>query len=155
MKGQLGQFLHEVKVTREYPVASGAGFELSGSLGDSVVAWDGTVLKASVLAGTRFNPPVAILDGAKKETKIPWKGRMYMAGKTLEGSGSLDQREGVWSADQRLKAIQTDLVLQLGDRTLKVTTIYVRGKGPVSQKQWTITGINETYDFGFEWLGGP
>lgn len=151
-KGQLGQFLHEMKVTRPYPVAKGQGWELTGSLGDSVLAWQGSVLYASVLSGTRYNPPLPLVDGSKKETTLTWKGNLYMAGKLHKATAVTEQKEGDFGGK---KAIETDLMIDMGQRKIKVTTVYVRGRGPVSQKQWSIDGINQTYDFGIDIIGEP
>lgn len=151
-KGQLGQFLNEVKVTRAFPVAKGQGWELTGSLGDSVLSWQGSILYATVLSGTRYNPPLPLVDGGKKETTLPWKGNIFMAGKLYKAKAETEQKEGDFNGK---KAIETDLMVDMGQKKIKVTTLYVRGKGPVSQKQWSIDGINETYDFGIELIGDP
>lgn len=151
-KGQLGQFLHEVRVTRPYPVAKGQGWELTGSLGDSILSWQGSTLYASVLAGTRYNPPMPLVDGSKKETTLTWKGNIFMAGKLYKAKAETEQKESDFNGK---KAIETDLLVDMGQRKIKVNTVYVRGRGPVTQKQWLIDGINETYDFGIELIGEP
>ncbi len=154
-KNHLGQFLHSVKVTRDVPTSIGPGFELRGSMGDSTLVWDGPILRASVLAGTRFNPPIRLLNGKLKEANLTWKGKAYAAGKTVDATAEVVQEEGEWSSDMRRKATKTKLTLRMPDKTLTVETLYVKGIGPVSQSQRDSTGNGSDFEIGMEHLSGP
>lgn len=154
-RNHLGQFLHAVKVTREVPTSIGKGFELQGSMGDSVVCWDGTILRGVVLAGSRYNPPIPLLDGSKKEAKLSWKGKVYAGGKTQEATAEIAQSEAEWTSDMRRKATGTTLTLKTAEKTFKVVTTYVRGIGPVSQNQHVSVGKNESFELGIDHLSGP
>lgn len=152
----LGVFLHTVKVTRETPTPLGMGYELRGSLGDSIVVWDGPILRATVLSGTRFNPPLPLLDSTRAEAELSWKGRMHSAGKTLEATATLKQTNTEWGTGNKVKATQTDLTIRSAERTVTVTTIYVRSRGPVSQTQHvSIANGQPAFEVSLEHLNGP
>lgn len=154
-KNHLGQFLHSVKVTREIPTSVGLGYELRGALGDSILAWDGAILRASVLAGTRFNPPIRLLNASGKTATLTWKGKAYAGGKTVDASAVVTQGEGEWNSDMRRKATKTTMVLTMPDKTLTIETLYVAGIGPVSQSQRETTGGISDFELSMEHISGP
>jgi hypothetical protein len=152
----LGRFLNTVKVTREVPTQMGMGYELRGWMGDSILVWDGSILKATVLSGTRFNPPIPILDGAQAEATLKWKGRVHSAGTTEDATADLKQTSTEWGSGNKVKATETNLNLVTSARTLTVNTVYVRGKGPVSQSQHVSVGsAQSSFEVSLEYLHGP
>lgn len=153
---QFGTFLQSSKVTRELPVSAGNGYEIVGTLGTSTVAWSGPKLLATVLAGTRYNPAIPLLDGGKKEGKWTWSGHIYAGGKTYPAAAQIEQSEDNWEREIKRKATKTVVTITFPEHEITVETLYVRGIGPVSQTQRLKTkGGADQFDVSLEYLSGP
>ncbi len=152
----LDNFINTVEVVKTVPGEAGANFVLDGTLGTSLLAWKDGILRATSLAGDRFNPPLPMLDGNKTTSNLLWEGTVYASGKTYKASGTLVQEEGsVEVNSMKRKGLNTVLTLKFPDRSIKVESSYVRGIGLISQNQWTTLGTKEPFNRGLIYLAGP
>lgn len=138
-----------LKVGPKIAVGSVEGRVLSGSFGESRMAWDGPKLIASQLSNSRFNPPIPLF----REDKIPekkkqreqefvnvdeWKGRVESFDSARSGSALLQQRRSQLDVNGRkLNVIESLLTISLGKSEIEIRTIFERGKGILRQEQRT------------------
>lgn len=147
----------QIEVTKPARVGNDLGWELrSPHLGPLTLAWQGPVLKTSLLSGTAFDPPLPMLDvsagfripdkepPAPKKGKRPlgeasWAGRMRIAGVWHDASAHLvqtllDKKD----PDKKLARSEAEgcrvaMTLTWGDQTREILTSYVRGRGIIRQ----------------------
>lgn len=158
VKTGLPESVDKVKVTREVPVADTVGFELSGAMGLSRMAWKGETLVASVLGNSRFSPPLPLLNSIEEKQTTKWKGRMYSQGRTYEATATLSQEPTPLTREARkYQAVKTTLLIRLNDRELEVQTWYAPGVGILNQVQRTRTGDESVgrFDVELDYLSGP
>lgn len=139
----LTTFVAKVRVQRRVPVGDALGYELTGTMGTSRVAWRGNELVASMLSQTRFNPPLRLaVAGAKGQAKNPykaaWKGNVEWFGKARSGVAVLQQsadRVRIGSAE--VPATLSVVRLATDNRTVELSSWFVDGIGLVRQEQRT------------------
>lgn len=121
--------VEDLSVTRSISVADVQGWEVSGAMGNSRLAWKGQTLLVEDLPGTRLSPAIPILLGESVKTSAKWSG----IAKTLSGS-----REA--TAD----IVQAKDTVTIGGRTYetKRSEITLRGLGaPIILTTWFNEGI--------------
>lgn len=145
-------YVEPVKVARELSVAGTRGFELSGPMGTSRLAWKGGVLLADRYVNVRLEPPMPVLAGGRDEATMRWTGRLMGLGPGKPAEASLSQRpEALRVGTRQVQAIRTDLTLQDGTRRIEVVSWYEDGVGLVRQEHRT----DGRLDVQLELLAGP
>lgn len=150
VRGKFSRFVEPVTVSRRMSVAGGVGYEVSGPLGRSRLAWKGNRLVADRLNDSRFEPPLPLLipgyDGTEK-----WHGRMSFMGKVSPAATTLVQKaEEVKIGTRKYTTVAATLTLRCDGRRIELTSWYSPGIGIIRQTQWT----NGLEDFSIELLSG-
>jgi hypothetical protein len=141
-----------IVVDRALAVGNGPGFELSGPLGLTRMAWNGRLLVASQLAGTGFKPPIPMLDPSLPEKPVVWNGEIRGPLSSAPAQATLThEMSTTLLAGVRQPAIKTTLSLKLSGHHLDLLTWWVRGIGIAEQTQRT-DGVQ---DVELSWLSGP
>lgn len=128
-----------VKVVRELSVANTRGFELSGPLGTSRLAWTETGLVAERLNNTQFIPPLPLVSNVDNDKGTRWKGRVINADRTTAAtalqvqSNDPDTMIGV----QKTATVRSTVNLKMGASELELITWFQSGQGIVMQEQRT------------------
>lgn len=151
----LAEFVEPVKVVSTAPAAGTKGFQLSGNLGTSRLAWKGKVLCASELPNLAVAPnssPFPLLVADDPTATRAWSGSVMLSGKTYPAVASLKQSKAKLSTPGRTwDTVLVTISLKVGDRNIEILTWYAKGHGPVRQEQRT----NGVWDVGFDYLSGP
>ena len=139
-----------VKVLRPLAVASSAGFELTGPLGVSRLAWKKGILLAESTVSVQFIPPVPILvtgaDLSKEKNKskpveyrvATWHGRVIVIGKERPGSAVLTERNEVIDfGSRKVPTILATLSLKVGLNEIVLKSWFQQGVGLIQQEQRT------------------
>lgn len=142
-----------LKVTRKAAVGGVEGFEISGPSGISRLAWIGGDLKASVLSGTRFMPPITLLTSTVSKTPVTWSGKVSTPLHSWTGTAeNLISKADLKVAGRNVDTIRSDLVITLANQTkMTLTTWYAPEMGIVRQEQRT----NGVQVLAMERLNGP
>lgn len=138
-----------LKVGPKVAVGSVEGRVLSGSFGESRMAWDGPRLIVSQFSNSRFNPPIPLF----REDKIPdkkkqreqefvnvdeWKGRVESFDQSRPGTAVLEQRRSVIDRNGRkVNVVDSKLTISIGKSEIEIRTVFERGKGILRQEQRT------------------
>lgn len=149
----------QVEVVGPKRVGQEMGYELrSPHLGAVEMGWKGSILRASLLSGTTFDPPMTLIDVSAgfvdTESKLPppeekpgkrpfgeaaWQGRMKIAGTWHKAEATLKQTL-LTKKDPDKKLARSEaggcrvlLTLTWGDQTREILTSYVKGRGIVRQ----------------------
>ena len=124
----------EVKCLEPRSVGGADGWLVAGPGGESVLAWDGCVLRSSRLGGIDFDPPVGILQADKEDVTWKYQGSIVIRGSATKATAEISQEatsvEGRYSDAMRVK-----MNVALGENRIEVTTLYARGIGIVEQEQ--------------------
>ena len=143
--------VEQVKVARRLSVAGTDGWELTGPLGTSRLAWKDGVLLAEGLTNLRFEPAIPILVAGEKTAERAWSGTVRHLGDELEAVGTLKQTTGTDTlGGKEIDVLRTELEIQLPDRKLRVESAYSERMGLVRQRQET----DGRFDVALEYLGG-
>lgn len=147
-----------LKVKEQAPVGSGMGWRLAGDLGESRMAWRAGKLIAAELGGTKFDPPITLLDPTAKEApQADWKGVIRHAGKQIPAAGTLSQTVLTDEADKlqigsrKFSSIRSRLEVKAEGANLELTTWFAPGVGIIRQEQ----RINGDLVPSLEYLSGP
>ncbi len=161
VKTTLAEFVTKISISRRVPVAGVEGYELTSPMGVSRLAWKGDVLYASALSGTRFNPPLPILNAAEEKHSFRVQNlRMYSAGVTYDVDATVEQEAQAHTRDgQKYRATITVTTLRLKDREIQIKSIYKPGIGLVEQVQRTQTNgsgdSRKLFDLQMDCISGP
>ncbi|MCG9894967.1 MAG: hypothetical protein MH204_05785 [Fimbriimonadaceae bacterium] len=113
------------------------GVQITGDLGDSRMAWRGPLLRASMLGGTLYDPPLPVLDLRGED--LIWEGIVIHEGVSWPATARLTTCDDpVGPAADPLKLRDEDLrcsrwEVTVKERTRTVTTHFARGFGIVQQ----------------------
>lgn len=152
VRSGLDRRVEAVRAVERVSVGEQAGWILSGDSGQSRVAWHGGTLVAEVLAGTRFSPPIPLLEPVAVSRERRWAGIATTMGKAYEATALLRQSMGTRELGVRnVPAIHATLVVQLPGKKVELDAWYGRGVGPLWQEQRS----NGYLDRGLQYLGGP
>ncbi len=159
VKSGLSEFVSKVTVSRNIPVAGVQGFELSSPMGISRLVWKGDILYATVLSGSRFNPPLPMLNASEEKHTFRQAVRMYSGGKTYEAEATVAQETQTHTRDGRkFKATMTTTLLRMKDREVEIKSVYAPGIGLVEQTQRTQAvagGSRKLFDLQMDCISGP
>lgn len=143
--------VQEVTVQRRVPVALTEGYELSGPMGISRLAWRGGTLFAEVLPNTRIYRPMPLLFSGKDKMTSKWSGTIETMGVVNRADGFIEQHpESIDFRSQHVDTEKSTVTLHLPEATIDLETWFVKGVGPIRQEQRT----NGKLDFRIELLGG-
>ncbi len=127
--------VREVRVDRSGPVGSHEGWVLTGSMGESALAWDGGTLYASRLAGTSYDPPLPVFQSGAGETR-KWRGRILHVETAISATAVLKMAEGQEDlAGRNLDVLVATLVVKAGDQEIETVTSYANEIGVVRQEE--------------------
>lgn len=143
--------VEQVKVARAMSVAGTDGWELTGPLGTSRLAWKDGVLVGETFSNLRFDPAVPLLVSGGKPAERAWRGTISHLGQEWEAVGTLSQTKGKDTiGTKEVAVVRTELTLQLPDRKILVESTYTERLGLVRQRQET----DGRFDVALEYLGG-
>lgn len=143
-------YVEEVTVEREQSVAGESGFYLGGALGPATLAWGGSRLLASQVASNRFDPPIPIL--VVGSAGWGWKGKIRGLGGGFDATmTAVATAEKLDLAGRKLTTTKSDLAIEVGGKTVRLTTWFSPGIGIVRQEQRT----DGRQDLAIELLSGP
>lgn len=126
----------DLKVLSIESVAGVRGFKLDGPMGSSRIAWNQGILVAEELAGSRFSPPVQLLDSNQPAQHLLWNGLVSAMGRTSNAIAVVTQsNESFEIAGRKYPAVVSTVELQTAGRSMELKTWYVDGIGPVRQEQ--------------------
>lgn len=167
----------QIEVAAPKRVGQEMGWELrSPHLGPMELGWKGPILRASLLSGTTFDPPLTLLDvsagfvdteakdqsgtkpGRRPLGEATWKGRMRVAGKWHEAEATLKQTL-LTKKDPDKKLARSEsggcrvlLTLTWGDHSREILTSYVKGRGIIRQ---TSKVVGQEGSVSLYYLSGP
>ncbi|AIE85384.1 hypothetical protein OP10G_2016 [Fimbriimonas ginsengisoli Gsoil 348] len=128
--------IEPIRVARRLSVAGEDGYELSGPLGVSRLAWQGGVLYADQAANAWFSPSLPML--AEDEKPRSWHGRLVSMGRVQPASAKLvHKKTKVDIGSRKIDAILATLTLRLPTGTIQLESWYAPGTGLVQQEQRT------------------
>lgn len=117
-------------------MAEAPGWELTGPMGPSRLAWKNGKLWAEELAGTRYDPAVVLLDARSGEATATWSGLVSVGAKALPATARLEQvREEQTLAGRTYKTLRATLTLEFDEGRTELITWYSQGIGPLRQEQ--------------------
>ncbi|MBS1720683.1 MAG: hypothetical protein JST35_09580 [Armatimonadetes bacterium] len=129
------ELVESIKVTRSISVAGVSGFELSGPLGVSRIAFRDGRLVADQLGITRFSPPIPLLlPGPSAQTA--WTGTVASPAGSESTEARLDQIEDKLEIDgKKVNTTKTVLTFKIRGKDLELTTWFRAGIGIARQEQ--------------------
>jgi hypothetical protein len=142
--------VESVKVVRPVAVDGVEGMELNGPLGISRLAWRHNSLLAESTSDLRFTPALPLLSA--NGTGAPWTGWVTWMGRDIAATAEVTQKPRTLPLNSRtIDSIESDVVLRLPSRSIRLTTWFEPGVGIVRQEQHT--GVK--LDIGLELIEGP
>jgi hypothetical protein len=119
-------------------------------MGTSVLSWSGSKLLAKDLPGTRFLPPVPILNtNLESDT---WGGTIRSVLGDQMGTASLTHKEEDFKlSGSKSKSIKSMLKLEFGGKSRELTTWFISGVGVVRQEERVQGELIRT----IEYVSGP
>jgi hypothetical protein len=150
VRSDLDTRVEPVRISREVPVAGAPGFELTGPLGTSRLAWKDGMLLAASTTNARFHPPVPLVtvDGKARD----WRGEIEVRGYTSEAVGRLVQEDVDLDLNgKKVPTRMSTLSVTLPRGEIELISWFQRGVGMVQQEQRT----NDRLVLRMEMLGGP
>lgn len=125
-----------VKIVRKIAVAGTEGYELTGALGVSRVAWKDGVLFADRAVNATFEPSLPLLTEDGKERT--WHGRVVAMGNVNAASARLKQEDStVDIGGRKVKTTLATLTVQMPKGKIELASWYAPGTGLVQQEQRT------------------
>lgn len=137
VQANLNPYVEPIKVNRRISVAGVDGFELTGPLGQSRLAWKDGHLLADRLGSSRFNPPITLLAPSLKRP-VDWKGQVSSLAGREDGKASLTQTsEEITLGGRKYSTLRSRLALETPRHTIELLTWFSAGTGIVRQEQRT------------------
>ncbi len=126
----------DIKVSGQVPVLDVNGYQLTSTWGNSRLAWKGDILLASELGGTRYQPPIPLLQTIPKAGKAEWKGTISVADKSIHATATLELKDTEARIGSRdLPSTESVLTLKAGPDTHEILTWFVADYGIARQEQ--------------------
>lgn len=142
----------ELVVEQTCAVGGFKGFELSGPLGRSRLAWTDSRLIASQLGQTRFDPPVVLLDPDVPTKPILREITVSTPLAIVKATAKLTEEHKTIDVNGlHQPCIKTSLRITISNHNLDLFTWWVRGRGVVQQVQRT----DGNQDVAMTLLDGP
>ncbi len=124
-----------IKVDSPVAVGSSSGFLLTSRQGNSRLAWSGSQLIASQLAGSQFRPPIPLYADLAEGAKLAWKGEIRTAEGTRPASGQLvSAKTKEKLGTQEVAATLTTLTFTEAGRKHEIQTWFAAGTGIIRQE---------------------
>lgn len=139
VKAGLNSYNAEVKVTRETSVASAKGYEISGPLGTSRMAWNKSGLVADQLVNAQFIPALPLLAEGEESKPRKWHGRVILVDNASPASGVQSQAADDTQTYQgsKVHTVRSTVLVKTAERNIELITWYLAGVGPIRQEQRT------------------
>jgi hypothetical protein len=144
------EHVEAVRLRGGQTVAGADGFELSGPLGASRLAWRGSVLWLESLPNAGFEPaaPMLAADGTARN----WKGEVRTLFGREPAKARLSHRfEKLTIAGRPFETLRSDLAIDRPLGATTVTTWFAKDVGILRQEQRTRGAL----DLRLEWVAGP
>lgn len=148
VKADFDTTVDDIAVTGRVPVGKVEGYRMTGNLGTSEMAWDGSTLLAAELAGQRFSPPLPLLTAST----TMWKGHIETAGRRIPAKAkvvSTKVKERFANRDYDTR--RTEITFSSVGPNIYLTTWFAEGIGILKQEQRT----GAKRDRRIEYLSGP
>lgn len=141
-----------MRVTGRTSVEGVPGFVITGALGSSRMAWKGSTLIASELAGISYSPAIVLADFNSPQAAREWRGQVRAYGLTHQATDALTHTEETFAlSGRKLPAIAAQHRLKFGNVTIATKITFVQGLG--------IASLDEHRDGQFlgsiQYLAGP
>lgn len=126
----------QMRASRRVAVDDVSGFELVGPLGTARLAWHGTRLVADSLCGTRYDPPLPLVDAAATSTTFQWSGTVASPTTRTPGHGTITLKTSQAPfASRVMPAVESIVQLQTGRHRYELDSWFVDGIGLVRQEE--------------------
>jgi hypothetical protein len=130
--------VEQVKVERQVAVDGVTGYEVSGTMGQSRLAWKDGLLEASQLPNATFNPPVPLCVAGQAKARREWKGMIGVMGRGTAATATLVQEpDKEMFSGRTVQTTKTTLTILSGPQKTELITWFQRGVGPIKQEQRT------------------
>jgi hypothetical protein len=144
--------VEDLSVTRSISVADVQGWEVSGSMGNSRLAWKDGNLLIEDLPGTRLSPAIPILFGNSDKASVKWSG----IAKTLSGSREataeiVQANDTVTIGGRTYETKRSEITLSGLGSPILLTTWFNEGIGMLRQEQ----RVGDQLVRSMEYLAGP
>ncbi len=125
----------EVKCAERRQVGDAEGWLLSGLGGETILAWDGCILRASRLGAMTFDPPIAVLQADREEATWDYQGKA--TARSIPGlvKVAVTQEPVELDSQRGGKGLKVTMAISLDGRKIDLVTTFARGIGIVSQEQ--------------------
>lgn len=132
--------VEQIRVVRKIAVGGVSGWEAAGPMGPSRLAWSSGRLIAESVPGTRFDPPIVLLDPTEPKAAWRWpangKASVTTGGRKTEATAEATQRpEDLEVGGRTFKTLRSTLTLRIDGATLELDTWFAQGIGPLRQEQ--------------------
>lgn len=125
----------KIQVDSPVAVGSASGYLLTSRQGNSRLAWSGSQLIASQLAGAQFRPPIPLYADLAEGAKLAWKGQIRTAEGTRPAQGELvSAKTKEKLGTQEVAATLTTLTYQEAGRQHEIQTWFASGVGIIRQE---------------------
>jgi hypothetical protein len=146
------QGVQTVKCQKSVPVAGTKGYELSGPMGISRLAWKGNTLYATALPNARLYKAIPMLIANDPKATTTWHGQLQNLGVMQKAEATLTQSTDMIDVgSKKFDTIKATLTVKSAGKDIVVETWYAKGVGPIRQTQRTGDKLNVKVDL----LGGP
>lgn len=132
--GDFQVFVEPISVNRRIAVGSTDGYELTGPLGVSRLAWLEDKLVTSATANARFSPPIPILLG--HGTRGRWEGQVGWMGSNAHTVAILTQDNSkVRVGGRSVNAVRSTLQFTVRGHPVELASWFQPGVGLILQEQ--------------------
>jgi hypothetical protein len=140
-------FVEPVRVTRRISTAGSDGFELTGRMGVSRLAWSRDGLLADRFSGAAFSPAITLLDPSKPKSTRRWRGTLMGPAGESRAEATIRQEPAKLKVGAReYETLRTRIVLRAGPDKIEVESWYAPGIGLLRQNHRT----NDKFDLSIE-----
>ncbi|MBX7133099.1 MAG: hypothetical protein K1X67_10525 [Fimbriimonadaceae bacterium] len=144
--------VEDLKVLRTISVADVEGYELTGPMGNSRVAWKGGNFLVEDLPGTRLSPALPILIGESDKASRRWSGIAKTLSGAKEATADIVQaKDTVTIGGQTYETRRSEVVLRGLGSPITLTTWFHEGIGMLRQEQ----RVGDQLVRSMEYLAGP
>lgn len=143
----------EIKTAGHVPVGTQEGWRLQGDQGAASLAWKGSRLIATELAGAQYDPPLPLLDvSLRKDATMSWSGTVVAGGKSQPGEAVISQEKDKRRVSgTEFSCLRVRHEIKTAGKTLELITWFTPNRGILRQEQ----RIDGELTHSLEWLSGP
>lgn len=125
----------EVKCAERRQVGDAEGWLLTGLGGETILAWDGCILRASRLGAMTFDPPIAVLQADKEKAAWNYQGKVTATSVPGRVSVAITQEPVELESQQGGKGLKVTFAISIDGRKIDLVTTFAEGIGIVTQEQ--------------------